>query len=54
MGEKELFKGLKIESTNYNFNETYPVLMLSMNIHSSTPEQIEKSLFSIFYFKFRS
>jgi hypothetical protein len=46
-GEKELYKGLKIESIGYNFEETYPVLLLNMDISSFTPDQLEISLLDV-------
>jgi hypothetical protein len=43
-GEKELFKGLKIESIGYNFEDTYPVLFFSMDMDSSTPNELKNEL----------
>jgi hypothetical protein len=43
-GEKELFKGLKIESIGYNFEETYPVLFFTLDNSSLSPDELKNKL----------
>jgi hypothetical protein len=44
-GNKYLFDGLKISSTNYSF-EKYPVVHLDLSVQSDTKENLEKGLIS--------
>jgi hypothetical protein len=47
LGNRDLFKGLWIDSSGYDFKK-YPVVMFSMDLESSTVKELKEELVSIF------
>jgi hypothetical protein len=48
-GERNLFEGLKIGKTDYNFKK-FPVLRLNMALPSTSPEKLEQSIMNTLHF----